>query len=76
MIYKTASAISTDQPPDVILTHVQMKAPSRVLLGPDGRLYILDRDGVLIYRDVKTTPTFVTEVTMGTLAPVDIALVE
>jgi hypothetical protein len=32
--------------------------------------------GVLIYRDVKTAPTFVTKVTMGTIAPMDIALVE
>jgi hypothetical protein len=68
--------MSTDQPPDTILTHAQMKAPSRVVFGSDGRLYVLDQDGVLIYRDVKTAPTFVTKVTMGTIAPVDIALVE
>jgi hypothetical protein len=76
MIYKSASTIAADRAPDAVLTHALMKAPSRALFGPGGRLYVMDRDGVLIFRDVKTTPTFVTKVTSGIGSPVDMTIVE
>jgi hypothetical protein len=76
MIYKSASAIAADRAPDVVLTHALMKSPSRALFGPDGRLYVMDRDGVLIFRDVTSTPAFVTKMTSGIGSPVEMTIIE
>ena len=76
MVYERASQISADRAPDFVLANPAMKAPARVVLGADSRLYVMTGSGVVVFADVATTPTFVAAITTGLEAPKDLTLVE
>lgn len=79
-LYVEASALTVRQTkptkPDQVITHASLGTPIAVALGPDFRLYVLDADGVSIFKDVKTKPTFVTEVKTGIDHPRTLNLIE
>ena len=56
-VYLHASAITADRAADAVLTD-HIKSPIRVALEGD-RLYVADAEGIAIFANVSTTPTFV-----------------
>ncbi len=76
LIYEHASQIRADRAPDAVLTSPALSAPTRVLFGASGRLYVLDDDGVLIFQPGLVGWAFVAEIKTGLTAPRDLALVE
>jgi len=76
LIYEHASQIRADRAPDAVLTNPALSAPTRVLFGAAGRLYVLDDDGVLIFQPGLVGWAFVAEIKTGLTAPRDLALVE
>jgi hypothetical protein len=76
LIWKNASSITGDKAPDVTLT-TQLNQPQKVVYGyVTNRLYVLDADGVAIYANATTTPTFVAKVTSGISKPHDLVVLE
>lgn len=75
-IYKNASAITGDRAPDFTITHPTLDRPFKVALDHRGRLYVKDDDGVLVFRDVTSAPTFIAELKTGLGVPADLTLVE
>lgn len=39
-------------------------------------LYVADEDGVVVFRDIATNPTYVTELTSGVAEPRDLTILE
>src|SRR5262249_14992120 len=74
MIYKKASSITADVAPDFTITDPKMTLPSHLALDGAGRLYAVDQDSVLVFRDVATGPTLATEITPGGERPAAVAL--
>lgn len=76
LIYLNASQIRGDRAPDAVLSSAVLTAPTRVLFGTGGRLYVLDEDGVLIYEPGPVGWSMVAELTAGLSPPRDLTLVE
>lgn len=74
LVWTDVAAIDDATPPDFVLTDAL--EPSRVHLDASGRLWVLDRNGVLVYDDVPTDPTFVVKLQSAALDAVDMLVVE
>ena len=75
-VYLGASAITADRAPTFTLSHPTMTRPSRLAVDAKGRLYVADEDGVVVFRDIATNPTYVTELRAGVAEPRDLTIVE
>ncbi|MCA9668502.1 MAG: hypothetical protein KC503_23080 [Myxococcales bacterium] len=61
-IYAAAAQLSGDVAPTKTVSHASINNnPYLVLLGANQRLYVLDDDGLSIFKDVTSNPTFVAE---------------
>lgn len=76
LIYLQASQIRADRAPDAVLSSAVLNAPTRVLFGPGGRLFVIDDDGVLVFDPGPVGWSLVAELTPGLSPPRDLALVE
>jgi hypothetical protein len=74
-VYKNASTLAGQTVPTAAIT-TNVNQPKKTVLSKSNKLYILDTEGVAIFKDVTTTPTFVAKVKMGLNAPKDIVLME
>jgi len=76
LVWKGASTLSGDKAPDFTLT-TQLNEPQKVVLAPvTNRLYVLDSQGVAIYSNATTGPTFVAKITTGISKPHDLVVIE
>jgi hypothetical protein len=75
-IYKMISGTGADRAPVFTVAHPTIGTVTKSLLGTDGTLYVLDSDGVSIFGDALTAPTFKAELKSGLVAPDDILLME
>jgi hypothetical protein len=76
LLYKGANSISADRSPDQTITHAQLVDPIKSVLGTDGTLYVLDADGVLVFKNAADAPSFATELKSTLSFPSDILLLE
>lgn len=74
-VYKNASALVGQTMPAAAIT-TNVNQPKKTVLSKTNKLYVLDLDGVAIFKDATTAPTFVAKVQMGLVAPKDIVLME
>ena len=74
-LYKNASALSGNAVPSAVLA-ASLVTPVKAILSKSLRLYVLDSDGVAIFKDVTTTPAFVAKLKTGLSAPKDFVLLE
>jgi len=75
-IYANASSISGETTPTFQITDTSMVLPRKAHLANDGRLYVLDQNGLLIFRGATTTPAFVCEITTDISSPRDFLIME
>ena len=75
-LYPNASTITAASLPATIVSHASFVSVKKAVLGADGTLYVLDSDGVSIFSDALTAPTFKTEIKTGILNPTDLLLLE
>jgi hypothetical protein len=68
-IYANASSITGEVTPTQQITHANMVLPTQAHLANDGRLYVMDSDGILIFRGAATAPAFVCEITTNISSP-------
>lgn len=74
-VYQNASALVGQTMPTAAIT-ANVNQPKKTVLSKANKLYVLDLDGVAIFKDATTTPTFVAKVQMGLNTPRDIVLME
>jgi len=76
LMWKNASSITGDKSPDFTLT-TQLSSPIKAVLAPvSNRLYVLDSEGVAIYANATSTPTFVAKIKSGLSHPEDLVVIE
>ncbi len=78
-VYTKASSITADRAADFTINAAdrpEMSLPRRVAVDGNGRLYVTDNDGILVFKDVATNPTFVTELKSGISGPTDVLVLE
>lgn len=67
-LYKNASSLATERQPDAIATdatlHGTQNGTDKAWLSKDGHLFVLDRDGIALFKDATAAPAFVTRLTM------------
>ncbi|HUJ63747.1 MAG TPA: hypothetical protein VLX92_34845 [Kofleriaceae bacterium] len=76
LVYLNASQITANRAADFTITDTRMTAPSRLAIGPSGRLYVVASDGVVIFDAITTAPAFVAKLQTGVGTPQDVALAE
>lgn len=74
-LYKNASALSGQTMPSPTVAS-NMNQPKKTILAKSNKLYVLDSEGVAIFKDATTTPTFVAKLKMGLNNPKDFVLME
>ena len=76
LMWKNASTLTTDKAPDFTLT-TQLSSPTKAVLAPvSNRLYVLDSEGVAIYANATSAPTFVAKIKTGLSHPEDLVVIE
>ena len=78
-VYTKASSITADRAADFTINAAdrpEMSLPRRVAVDGSGRLYVTDNHGILVFKDVATNPTFVTELKSGVSGPTDVLVLE
>jgi hypothetical protein len=75
-IYANASGITGDTAPAFQITHANMVLPTKAHLANDGRLYVLDSNGILIFRGATSAPAFLCEITTDVSGARDFLLME
>ncbi len=74
-LYANPAALTGASAPTQTIVHPTISAGvQRAVLSADGTLYVGDDDGVSIFRNALTAPTFVVELTTGSVN--DLLLVE
>jgi hypothetical protein len=74
-LYKNASALAGQAMPSPTITS-NMNNPKKTILAKSNKLYVLDSEGVAIFKDATTTPVFVAKVKMGLNNVRDFVLME
>jgi hypothetical protein len=74
-LYAGASTLTGDKAPTASAT-TNLNQPKRAILSKTDRLYVLDTDGIAVFKTASTTPTFVAKLKVPGGAANDIALLE
>jgi hypothetical protein len=74
-LYSNASGLMGNSVPGATIT-TNLAQPKKSILSKSLRLYVLDSEGVAIFKNATTTPVFVAKVKMGLNNPRDIVLME
>ncbi len=74
-LYASASTLSGDKAPTASAT-TNLAQPKRAVLSKTDHLFVLDAEGVAIFKTASTTPTFVTKLKVPGGAASDLALME
>jgi hypothetical protein len=79
-LFQGASSISGSRAPDAIAASPALKSTGsnrdKAWLTTDGHLFVVVADGVVIFRNAKTAPVFVTKLTSGIGVPYDLIVME
>ena len=79
-LYTQASTLiarkTVPQKPDFLITDSSINGPIGAMLSVTGMLFVLDGNGVSVFRDVTKQATFVTKITSGINQPTALTLIE
>ncbi|WP_394849513.1 hypothetical protein LZC95_18965 [Pendulispora brunnea] len=79
-LYKGASTLSAERQPDATVheasLHPTQNGADKSWLTKDGHLFVLDRDGIAIFKDATTNPTFVTRLATSNVTAFDFLVLE
>jgi hypothetical protein len=75
-VYSGASSIGGEILPDREITDASMGIPKKAYLAGDDRLYVLAHDGVCVFENARTSPTFVVKIASGITSARDFVVIE
>jgi hypothetical protein len=73
LIWKDAASIAAEGMPSSTLTG--LSDPKKAVKGSGDRMYVLEADGISIFKNVSTTPALVVKITDGVSQPADLTIV-